>query len=114
MTDDFNSYPECNQCGHCCRLTVLALTIEEAERIMDYVGKNHIIVQDKGPSRCPFLEDDGRCIIWPVRSQTCRLFSCQKTRYDVIEENPTLEIPEDKWLVDFRKVFVYHDFVDPR
>ncbi|MDR2671779.1 MAG: YkgJ family cysteine cluster protein [Coriobacteriales bacterium] len=100
-----NYYPECQCCGECCRLSVLCASTGEVERILRYLEANRLVVNDRGPDRCPFLDDDNRCQVYPVRTQTCRLYNCQKPRKQLLRENPDIII-DDKPLVDLRQTFV--------
>ncbi len=90
------------------------MTIDEAQAIFDYAEANAIEPRDNGEGTCPWRGEDMLCMIWPARCQTCQLHGCKRTRYQVLEQYPDLEIPEDKWLVDMRKVFLFHDYIDPR
>lgn len=112
--DTYNSYAGCAQCGSCCELTVIAMTHEEAARIQKYIDEHNIVAKDQGPGVCPFQMEDKRCAIYPVRAMTCRLHSCQKTRREIIVENPDLDIPDDLPLVDMRRAFIHGDLQDPR
>lgn len=108
--NDLNTYRECKACGQCCTLTLIAMTTQEAQDILDYVKENDIHPKDQGPYICPFRGDDMKCMIYPVRSQTCRLYGCTKSRFRMIDENPDLVIPDDKVFVDMRRVFLEGDY----
>ncbi len=108
--NDLNTYKECKACGQCCTLTLIAMTTQEAQDILDYVQENDIHPKDQGPNICPFRGDDMKCMIYPVRSQTCRLYGCTKSRFRMIDENPDLVIPDDKVFVDMRRVFLEGDY----
>ena len=105
--DITNYYPECEICGSCCHLTILCISIDEVEAIKEYVADHGIIARDYGPDRCPFLQDNRRCAVYPVRSQTCRLHNCKLPRKQLLSDNPDLVIDDTKPLVDLRKTFVY-------
>lgn len=111
---DFNSYEGCRQCGECCRIRIVAVKPEEAERIRNYIRDNGIVPRDNGPECCPLLDADMRCMVWPVRSQTCRLHSCQKTRREILAEHPEIEREPDRPWLDMRAAWLEGDFRDPR
>lgn len=113
-TEADNTYSECERCGHCCELTILSVTTEEAQAIADYVELHGIEPKDHGPYRCPFQEDDKTCMIYPVRAQTCKLHNCHIPRWRLLEIHPNIIAPDDKPLIDMRRAFLQGDFSDPR
>ncbi len=110
MDTGFNAYEECAQCGTCCNISVIAMTREEAKRIIDYVDAGHATPRDLGEGVCPFRNDDMTCAIYPVRSQTCRLHSCKIPRFKILEMYPDIIELEDKWYMDLRRVFLFREF----
>lgn len=109
-----NTYTECEMCGHCCELTILSVTQEEAHAIRDYMETEGIVPHDNGFYRCPFQNDDKTCMIYPVRAQTCKLHNCHIPRWKLLEMHPELDVPDDKPLLDMRRAFIHGDFSDPR
>ena len=112
--DIYNLYKGCEECGDCCRLTVLAVTEDEISRIKVHMSENSIEAVDRGPGRCPFQQDDYRCSIYSVRPRTCRLHSCLAARSELKDMNPELDIPEDPVIIDMRMTFIHGQTVDPR
>ena len=112
--DIYNLYKECEECGACCELTVLAVTEQEIGLIAEYIVVNHVECEDRGPGICPFQGSDRRCRIYPVRPTTCRLHSCRATRLELERQNPSLNIDRDVQLVDMRMAFLHGIAVDPR
>ena len=59
-------------CWYCCQLNVL-ITEVEAKKIVAYLNENKTIkLIDRNDSRCPFLNDENACNIYPVRPLICR------------------------------------------
>lgn len=112
--DIYNTYKECEECGDCCQLTVIAMTHEEARRIQEHISKNGIEPRDQGPGICPFRGDDMRCTVYPVRARTCRLHHCGIPRSIIEAEHPELKPEDDLPLVDMRRAFMHNDLRDPR
>lgn len=114
MNEGFNAYEECRQCGDCCNIRIVAIKPHEIERIRDYIRENGVTPRDNGPFTCPLLGEDKRCMVWPARSQTCRLHNCHRTRQDILAEHPEIERePDRKWL-DMRGAWLHGDFRDAR
>lgn len=111
--DGDNSYPDCQCCGFCCELAVLAVTDEEISAICDYLEETGIEPIDYGFERCVFQLPEKRCAIWPVRTQTCKLHNCHVPREKLVEMNPDLVIPEKK-LICIREAFINGNFTDVR
>lgn len=112
--DGDNSYPECNCCGDCCRVNVLAMTHEEVERIRAYMAEHHIVPIDRHKQRCCLEAPDGRCMVWPARAQVCRLHNCHVPRFEILLRNPSITVPSDLPLVDLHECFIKGDDSDPR
>lgn len=106
--DDENSFPECAQCGTCCRINVLAMTREEVMRIHSYLLEHGIQPIDRGKERCCLQSDDGTCMVWPARAQICRLHHCKVPRIDLLAKNPQIKVHDDAdlYLVDMHDHFV--------
>lgn len=69
-------------CGKCCS-SILPLSQNEADKINKYLKDhevkfhNHnVIFLDTYQDICPFLNEDGRCGIYPVRPEVCQTFMC--------------------------------------
>ena len=78
---------ECTQCGNCCRThgdyTYVYLIDAEVQRIADHLGltperfRKEYCIDDEGwtslrmDAACPFLQEDNRCAIYPVRPKQC-------------------------------------------
>lgn len=111
---NYNSFIDCERCGSCCNIRIIAVTHEEAERIAHYIEENDIHPRDNGPETCPLLNEDNTCMVWPVRSQTCRLHNCHKTRLQILAEHPEIQREDDRPWIDLRAAFLHGDFRDPR
>lgn len=112
--DGDNSFPDCEQCGRCCRLNVIAVLPEELERMRAYVREHEITPRDRRGEACCLQGEDGRCMIWEARPQICRLHHCRIPRREVVRQNPHLRIPEDPPLIDLHACFLEGDASDPR
>ena len=104
--DGDNAYPECECCGECCRVTVLALAADEVEAMHRYVREHGIIAKDQDGACCPFKRSDNRCGIWEARPQPCRLHNCRVPRFEVLRQNPQIVVRENLALVDLHEEFV--------
>lgn len=111
---ELNGYEGCRQCGNCCNIRIVAITLEEVDRIRDYIAENGVVARDNGPFTCPLLDEDKRCMVWPVRSQTCRLHSCERTRNAILSEHPEVERESDRHWLDMRGAWLHGDFRDAR
>lgn len=111
---DFNSYERCEQCGDCCHIRIVAIKPDEVERMRAYIRDNNITPRDNGPECCPLLDEDMRCMVWPVRSQTCRLHHCHKARLEILDEHPEIEREDDRPWLDMYTAWLEGDFRDPR
>ena len=115
MENGFNAYEECQICGQCCNIIVVAMTLDEAHRIADYMAENAIAPRDNGLFICPLLGEDNRCMVYPARSMTCRLHSCSLTRDQIMKRCPEIRVDEDDLvLIDMRRAFKHGDFRDAR
>ena len=116
MENGFNAYEECKACGKCCNIIVVAMTLDEAHAIADYIKENDIQPKDNGLFICPLLQEDGKCSVYPVRSMTCRLHSCSLTREQIMHRDPSIPERDDSELVliDMRRAFMEGDFRDAR
>lgn len=112
--DGDNSYPDCERCGRCCRINVLAVLPEEVARMRAYIEEHDIAPRDRGKEVCCFQGDDGRCLVWEARPQICRLHHCRVPRHRVVQLNPQLCIPADPPLIDLHECFLNGDERDPR
>lgn len=112
--DGDNSFPDCEGCGTCCAINVIAVTNEEYERMRDYMEANGIQPIDYGKERCCFNSPDGLCMVWEARSQTCKLHHCKVSRNDLLKINPDLVIDDDKPLLDMHDAFILGQPHDPR
>ncbi|WP_165253376.1 YkgJ family cysteine cluster protein [Adlercreutzia sp. ZJ304] len=109
--DGDNSFPECKQCGQCCSLNVIAMTREEVLRIHNYILENDVHPIDRGTTRCCLQAEDGSCMVWQVRSQTCKLHHCKVARIDLLRKNPNIRVHDDSelYLVDMHAHFICGD-----
>lgn len=112
--DGDNSYPACEQCGHCCQINILAVTHEEYYKMRDYVLNNDVVPHDHGGHACCFQNSDHTCMIWEARPQTCKLHNCHVARRDLIKLNPLLQIPSDPPLLNLHEAFINNNPFDPR
>lgn len=99
-----NMHPSCSSCGFCCQITHIAMTDEEVKLIHAYVEDNGIEPDHRPDGGCPFRDADETCMIYPVRSQTCKLYNCKVPRFRLLKEHPELKIPE-KHVVDLNREF---------
>ena len=105
--DGDNSYPDCEQCGHCCEyINLIAISDEDLSIMKAYVEEHHIQPRDRGKLCCCFQRDDGGCMIWAARPQICRLYNCHVPRIQVLAANPDIVVPDDLPLVDLHDTFV--------
>lgn len=110
-----NSYPECERCGSCCQVNVLAMTHEEVARIRAYIAEHGIRPVDRHKQGCCLESPDGSgCMVWPVRAQVCRLHNCHVSRIEILRRNPAIHVPEDIPLVDLHECFINGREIDPR
>lgn len=112
--DGDNSFPDCRCCGNCCRVNVLAMTHEEVERIRVYMAAHHVVPIDRNKERCCLEAPDGRCMVWEVRAQVCRLHNCHVPRFEILLRNPSITVPSDLPLVDMHECFINGNDSDPR
>lgn len=113
--DGENSYPECERCGRCCQVNVLAMTHEEVARIRAYVAERGIRPIDRHRESCCLEAADGAgCMVWPVRAQVCRLHNCHVSRIEILRRNPSIHVPDDIPLVDLHECFINGREIDPR
>lgn len=75
---------ECSGCGQCCT-NILTLSDKEIHRIKSYIGQykiepiNHCSYVTWSYSNvCPFLNNENKCNIYPVRPEICKRFLCSK------------------------------------
>lgn len=110
-----NSYPECERCGACCRVNVLAMTHEEVARVRDYIVEHRIRPIDRGKQGCCLQRASGDgCMVWEARPQVCRLHNCHVSRIEILRRNPSIHVPENIPLVDLHECFINGREVDPR
>ncbi len=113
--DGDNSYPDCECCGQCCaRVSILCVSSEEIELIRAFMDQHNIEPIDYNKQHCCFMNRDGRCNIWEVRPQTCRLYNCHVPRKEILRINPDIVIDENKPLIDMHDAFLRGDTSDPR
>lgn len=76
---------ECNvaNCQAKCCQNISVLSKKEIIKIKNYIQKNNIepvnrnnVLTQKNANRCPFLNENLRCNIYPVRPEICRWFHC--------------------------------------
>lgn len=76
---------KCSGCGHCCT-SLLPTTVQERQRMKDYADAHGFHPQlplqtlpryyEMIYVRCPFLNSDNQCNVYPVRPAICRIFKC--------------------------------------
>lgn len=81
----------CTQCGACCKGGGdyhVFVDREEARALCDYLGlswpwfrrrylirsEGELVVQSRKDGRCIFLDDRGRCSVYPARPRQCRSY----------------------------------------
>ena len=89
----------CSQCGQCCS-DILHLDNKEIERIETYIKEHNIkpspykIIDNGKPTldlSCPFRNDVfKKCNIYEVRPDICKVFKCDYSRKDIIENRDRL------------------------
>ncbi len=116
MENGFNAYKECKACGKCCNIIVVAMTIDEAHEISNYMKANNITARNNGLFICPLLDENKKCSVYPVRSMTCRLHSCTLSRTQILKRDPSIPSRDESELVliDMRRAFIEGDFRDAR
>lgn len=103
--EDENAYPDCKMCGACCaRMSVIAVTEEEYFAMVE--AAKSVTPIDRGEAGCPLLTEDGRCMIWQARPQTCRLYHCHIPRTQVLKDNPQIKVPDKLHLICLRETFI--------
>jgi Fe-S-cluster containining protein len=84
LHDELFAGYDCCQCNNCCRIYAVALRVDEAESIAEYLGMSTRAFADEylfqtssggygidGP--CPFLRaEDGKCVIHECKPTVCR------------------------------------------
>lgn len=109
-----NGYIQCKACGHCCEINIICVSPEEVATIREYIARHGIEPVDHDKERCPFVQDGGRCGIYEVRPQICRLHNCRVPRTEVLRRNPSIVVDDDKPLIDLHDTFILGDASDPR
>lgn len=77
-----DTLPEgCNGCGKCCQ-NILMMHDDEIIRIKKYIKQNNIKPVNRNTiftnsDICPFLNENNRCNIYPVRADICKNFFCK-------------------------------------
>lgn len=81
---DFTINGNCSNCGLCCQ-AILTISEKEIQKIKSYIGKNkikpinrHSIVDKEFIDICPFLDQQNKCLIYPVRPEVCKRFMCSQ------------------------------------
>jgi Fe-S-cluster containining protein len=77
----------CHQCGKCCRRFTPPIDLHRVPAIAEFVNKPEqeikalheaALLSRNDPSQniddCPFLDEDGKCSIYPLRPECCRLY----------------------------------------
>ena len=92
---DFTIRGECKDCGRCCS-NILFSTKEEINRIKKYMKENNIVLKTpysifnkEYKPACPFLDENKKCIIYPVRLKICSTFSCNKELHEEMSYKDT-------------------------
>lgn len=90
--EDLTKNGKCSQCGSCC-VDTLPATGKELKAIKRFVRENEISPRPKSSEAldliCPFLSEEKKCKIYPVRPSVCRNFLCNKPK-EVLQKERTL------------------------
>ena len=83
---DFTVDGKCSGCGRCCQ-AILTISEKEIQKIKSYIGQKkikpinrHNIGSTEFVDVCPFLNEENRCNIYPVRPEVCKRFLCSQYR----------------------------------
>lgn len=87
-------------------MSVLAVTEDEYFAMKVAAEAEGVHPIDRGEVGCPLLAEDGSCMIWEARPQVCRLHHCRVPRYQILQDNPEIEVEEDLHLICLRETFV--------
>jgi Fe-S-cluster containining protein len=84
--EKFSEFNKCKGCGKCCA-NILMLHSKEIDAIKKYISKNNIKPINRNNvfqtvNVCPFLSENNKCLIYPVRSEMCQKFSCDKSEQE--------------------------------
>lgn len=82
---------KCSGCGNCCS-NILLLTEKEINKINKYIKKYKIkpinrnsILNTEYKDVCPFLNNDNKCNIYPIRAKICKTFMCDNSKREDID-----------------------------
>lgn len=89
---DYSCNGKCSHCGACCS-DIIPLLPSEIDTLRHFIRKNNykphthactVLMTNPYDATCPFLDDKGECVVYSIRPEICRLFSCY-------EKNPSTE-----------------------
>lgn len=90
---DFTNNGVCSQCGGCCT-DLLYISEKETKTIRRYIERHNITEHTNKSAldtshaidvTCPFLTDDGKCQIYEVRPSICKLFKCDMSENEIMQ-----------------------------
>lgn len=93
-TVDLTVDGECSGCGGCCSNRI-PLTDKEFQELKRLVRKRKlkpvnripvIMIQPVRDMTCPFLDLNGRCLIYKDRPKICRIYRCNKDETAIMKE----------------------------
>lgn len=94
----------CNGCTACCRSphVTVKLTHDEARQLRSRVHNEAVVLEKKENGECVYMNDDGRCSIYDIRPQTCRLYDCRIWGLVGIlpNDDKNLRVRIDSWVFD--------------
>ena len=94
---------KCTKCGECCG-TVLPLSQEDVDQIVEYVFKNNIYINKymlvmRNKMQCPYYRGGEKgCSIYEARPKICRFYKCDKKSISANEmKEMGVTYPVDMW-----------------
>lgn len=80
---NFGKDGKCSKCGMCCS-DIIPVTDKELETLKRFVKVNKykpntrikVGMVEGYDMTCPFLNDNGKCDVYKIRPEVCRLFKC--------------------------------------
>lgn len=104
----YSQIPEttCGQCATCCTVPPPGYFIEylymlrhlrdnlkeERADILKKMAQYYFLEMVDINSKCPFLSDENKCLIYPVRALSCRAYGLMKNRNERPEDNMAMEL----------------------
>lgn len=109
-----NGKNECNiiDCKAMCCQNISVLSEKEILRIKNYIKKNNIqpvnrnnILTQENANKCPFLNEEYKCNIYPVRPEICRWFHCSNYKKNELYLDPTNKLATDMMATFFPECY---------